>query len=194
MWDRADAARLARLLMPDGAPSSPRAPIWTVPAWDINSAAKLEHLEALAPNLVIVSGAPILRANIFRIPKLGTLNLHFGIAPAFRGMHTSLTPWQRGELSCIGATLHQATERVDDGPALFSVHPALDATGDHVSAKAKIVTMAAAELHAMLTWIGNRGVSPLPGRVIPGPGKLIRFHDRTIRPHVRAKGVATAGS
>ena len=186
--DRADQSQLARLLLPDGPPSPPRTRIWTVPAWEINSVAVQEQLAALAPDLVVVSGAPILKSNIFDMPRLGTLNLHFGIVPAYRGMHTIVTPWQRGEFSRIGATLHHVTDRIDDGPVVFRVYPALDSRDDHISAEAKIVKLAAAELSAMLTWIGEREASaPLPGLAVSGAGELIRFHDRKIRDHLQAR-------
>jgi methionyl-tRNA formyltransferase len=186
--DSADASRLETLLFPDGPPSAPRADVWTVPAWDINGTAVLERLTALAPDLVVVSGAPILKSNIFGIPRLATVNLHFGISPEYRGMHTIVTPWQRGDFAHVGATLHRITDRIDDGPVLFRIYPALDSRDDHISAEAKIVRLAASTLNEMLSWLAPRAATldSIPGRAQPKTGELIRYHDRTISAQLRS--------
>ena len=186
--DKSDSARLAQLLCPGDAGATPRAPIWTVPAWSINSGEVLERLSELAPDLIIVNGAPLLRPNIFRIPRLGTLNLHFGISPDYRGMHTIVTPIQRRDFARIGATIHFVSEGIDDGPAVVRLYPALASNDDHVSVEAKILLIAATELNALLAWCTRRSGAVAPhGRVLSGPGVLIRFGDRTICADVRAR-------
>ena len=184
--DRRDAARLAQLLFPESTSVTPRAPVWTVPSWDINSVSVQEQLATLAPDLIIVSGAPLLTPDIFRIPRLGTVNLHFGISPTYRGLHTIVTPWQRGDFAHIGATLHRVTEGIDNGPVLFRVYPALDPNDDHVTAEAKIVRLAGATLCRMLGWLASQAAdADIPGRALAGAGALIRYHDRSIYAHLR---------
>jgi methionyl-tRNA formyltransferase len=184
-----DAARLERMLFPAAAPSPARAPVWTVPAWDINSSDVQQRIEAISPDLIILSGAPLLRPNIFRIPRLGTLNLHFGISPTYRGMHTILTPWQRGDFAHVGATLHRVTDGIDNGPVLFRVYPALAPDDDHVSAEAKIVRLASETLSHTLSWLSAHAGADtaMPGRALDEKGELIRFHDRSVRAHLRAR-------
>ncbi len=186
--DKSDSARLAQLLFSGDAGATPRAPIWTVPAWSINSVEVLERLSALAPDLIIVSGAPILQPNISRIARLGTLNLHFGISPDYRGMHTIIKPIRRRDFAHVGATIHFVSEGIDDGPAVVRLYPALDSDDDHVSVEAKILRIAATELNALLAWCTRSSGAVAPhGRVLSGPGVLIRFSDRTIWSDVRAR-------
>ncbi len=186
--DAADSARLTQLLFTGDAVPTLCAPIWTVPAWSINSVEVQDRLRALAPDLIIVSGAPILRPNIFRIAKLGTLNLHFGISPDYRGMHTIVTPLQRRDFAHVGATIHFVSEGIDDGPAVVRLYPALASDDDHVSVEAKILRIAATELNALLAWCTRMSAAVAPhGRMLSGPGVLIRFSDRTIRADVRAR-------
>ena len=40
----------------------------------------------LEPDVIIQAGAGILRPQIFQLARLGTINLHHGIAPLIRGM------------------------------------------------------------------------------------------------------------
>src|SRR5207244_6071935 len=46
-----------------------------------------QALHTLQVNLMILAGAPIVRAPILAIPRLGTLNAHQGALPRFRGMN-----------------------------------------------------------------------------------------------------------
>ena len=180
--DRAATARLAQALFESGRLPRPRAMVETVPAWDINGPATEAMLRHAAPDLVVVSGAPILRSNIYGLPRLGTVNLHFGISPAYRGMHTLLLPWQRRDYEHLGATLHCIDEGIDSGPVLFRVYPELTPADDLVAVEARIVRLAAGELSGFLTTLGAGSWSvPLLGRTMGSSGVLVRFHDRTIR-------------
>ena len=186
--DESDSAGLTQLLFAADAVPAPHAPIWTVPAWSINSVEVQQRLRALAPDLILVSGAPILRPDVFRIPRLGTLNLHVGISPDYRGMHTIVTPLQRRDFAHVGATIHFVSEGVDDGPAVVRVYPALVSDDDHVSVEAKILRMAATELNALLERCTCRSDAVAPrGRVLSGPGTLIRYRDRTILADLRVR-------
>jgi methionyl-tRNA formyltransferase len=186
--DRRERERLTHLLFGADALPSPGTDVLHVPAWNINGDDTAARIATLAPDLMIVSGAPILAPKIFDIPRLGTLNLHFGISPAYRGMHTIVTPWQRDDFAHVGATLHVITAGIDDGPVLCRVYPALDADDDHVTAEAKIVRLATTTLCEMLRDITSQSPTvPLRGAQLTGDGALIRYHDRSIRRHLRAQ-------
>ena len=44
-----------------------------------------QKLDAIAPDLLLVHGTPILPQEILEVPKLGAVNLHVGMVPAYRG-------------------------------------------------------------------------------------------------------------
>jgi methionyl-tRNA formyltransferase len=54
---------------------------------DINGEACRQVLRTLHIDLMLLAGAPIVRAPILEIPRLGTLNAHQGALPRLRGMH-----------------------------------------------------------------------------------------------------------
>jgi methionyl-tRNA formyltransferase len=179
--DRTARERLTFALFGNHPLPEPTTPVVTVPAWDVNGPSTEALLREAAPDLVVVSGAPMLKANIFSLARLGTVNLHFGISPAYRGMHTLLVPWQRHDYDQLGATLHSIDEGVDSGPVHIRVYPALTPADDLVSIEAKIVRQAASALSVFLTTL--RTLPPdarLAGQKLGTSGVLVRFHDRTI--------------
>lgn len=82
---------------------------------DIHAAAVIEQLKSFSPDIGISLAAPILRATLFSIPKLGTLNLHEGKLPEYRGMPPAFWElWNNEET--VGCTIHWINEGLDTGP------------------------------------------------------------------------------
>ncbi len=86
---------------------------------DIHSADVLAQVRSWAPDLGISLGAPILRPPLFSIPPMGTLNLHLGRVPEFRGAPPGFWEVHEGATE-IGATVHWITEGLDTGPVIAS--------------------------------------------------------------------------
>jgi peptidoglycan/xylan/chitin deacetylase (PgdA/CDA1 family) len=81
---------------------------------DINSSESREIVAAFAPDLGLALASPILRPETFSIPKLGTLNLHKGRLPDFRGMPPAFWELWNDEKS-VGCTVHWVDEKLDTG-------------------------------------------------------------------------------
>ncbi len=112
--ERAEAT-LERLLAGGAAPP---ADVMKVAISSLHSEATLEAIRALAPDLMLVSGAPVLRPELFTIPRLGAVNLHYGVAPAYRGEDTLFWPLVEGDHDKLGVTLHFIDRAVDTGRVL----------------------------------------------------------------------------
>jgi methionyl-tRNA formyltransferase len=161
----------------------------------MNSDATQAAIAALEPELLVVSGAPILRPNIYHLAPLGTVNLHFGISPIYRGMHTLETPWKRQDYAHIGATAHFINDGIDAGPVLFRVFPSMQPTDDLPAVEARVVRDIASALSDFLAWLKeHRTAMPATGREFPETGRLVRFHDRRIRDDVRSRVQRLAGA
>lgn len=93
--------------------SSPRVVIHETP--DLHGADVLEEVHRFAPDLGLSLGPPILRATLFGIPRLGTLNLHKGKLPDYRGMPPAFWELWNGEAT-VGCTVHWMDEALDAGP------------------------------------------------------------------------------
>lgn len=84
----------------------------------LHDADTLAYVRSLRPWLGLAIGAPILRPELFRIPQLGTLNLHKGLLPDYRGMPPGFWELHDGaEFS--GVTAHWVDEGLDTGPVLL---------------------------------------------------------------------------
>lgn len=67
-----------------------------------------------APDLGVVAGTYILEPDVFTIPRLGSINLHSGKAPEYRGAAPAFWEMFNGE-SEVGITIHQVEASLDSG-------------------------------------------------------------------------------
>ncbi len=85
---------------------------------DLHAPECLGHLRALGPDLGLVFACYRLRRELFTIPSLGTLNLHLGKAPEFRGSSPGFYELMAG-VSEVGVTVHRVDDGLDSGPILL---------------------------------------------------------------------------
>jgi methionyl-tRNA formyltransferase len=78
----------------------------------------LAQLRALEPDLGVVAGTYILREDVFSIPRLGSINLHSGKVPEYRGSAPAFWELYNGE-SEVGITIHWVARAVDAGRVLL---------------------------------------------------------------------------
>jgi len=81
---------------------------------DLNSSESYDALRRLGPDVAIIGGAGPLQQHVFGVPRFGTLNMHPGLLPEYRGL--SSVWWAVLEGGEVGATLHVVDEGIDTGP------------------------------------------------------------------------------
>lgn len=104
-------------------PSTPQAPVVsnipfeeaTTP--NLHNNETLERVAAFDADLGLSIGAPILRPSLFRLPRRGTINLHLGKVPEFRGAPPGFWELVHGA-AAVGATVHWMDEGLDTGPVI----------------------------------------------------------------------------
>jgi hypothetical protein len=84
----------------------------TVP--DIHAPIVLEQVRALAPDLGLVYGSPRLEPQLFEIPAMGTLGIHHGKLPEYRGKKTAFWALLNGEATA-GVTIQRINAGLDTG-------------------------------------------------------------------------------
>lgn len=77
----------------------------------------LEQVKALEPDLGLIYGSPILKPDLFEIPKLGTLGIHHGKVPEYRGNKTTFWAMYNGE-HVAGVTIQKVNKGLDTGSIL----------------------------------------------------------------------------
>jgi folate-dependent phosphoribosylglycinamide formyltransferase PurN len=81
---------------------------------DIHSAHVLEQVQMLEPDLGLIYGSPILKPELFEIPELGTLGIHHGKVPEYRGNKTTFWAMYNGE-HVAGVTIQKVNKGLDTG-------------------------------------------------------------------------------
>ncbi|MDQ6768469.1 MAG: hypothetical protein M3Z54_00580 [Gemmatimonadota bacterium] len=94
---------------------------------DFHSPESLSIIEALRPDLAVLAGTYILKESVFALPRHGSINLHSGKVPEFRGAAPAFWELYHGE-KAVGVTIHRVDASLDAGPILaqemFPIDPA----------------------------------------------------------------------
>jgi methionyl-tRNA formyltransferase len=101
---------------------------------DVNGLETEAVIRGLRPDLMIQCGAGILKENIFSIPRMGTLNVHHGIAPEIRGVSSTFWSMYYGLHDCIGVTIHFIDKTLDTGVVILQNKTKLPNTFDYIEA------------------------------------------------------------
>jgi methionyl-tRNA formyltransferase len=164
-------------LIARGISTSCSAPTTTVDQLTINTKAFAQSLQALETDVLVTAGCPLLKPEIFEVPKIATINIHNGIAPAYRGQRTIFWPLYYRDFDNIGITLHQIDRGVDTGPILARGFPEL-CPGDNEATIFAKSTVLAADLLCKL--LADWKVGPVAGVRQSGGGRNYRTLDDRI--------------
>lgn len=81
---------------------------------DIHAEEVLEDIRLLEPDLGLIYGSPILKPALFEIPTFGTLGIHHGKVPEYRGKKTTFWAIYNGE-EMAGVTIQKVNAGLDTG-------------------------------------------------------------------------------
>jgi methionyl-tRNA formyltransferase len=73
----------------------------------------LEALRSFGPDLALLTGSDIVPAPVLGIPRIGTLNCHYGLLPEYRGMNVA--EWAIYQDDPVGVTVHWVDPGIDTG-------------------------------------------------------------------------------
>jgi folate-dependent phosphoribosylglycinamide formyltransferase PurN len=103
-------------------------------AWD----RAIPLIERERPDLICVFGTSLLPRAVAHLARLGTVNLHSGLAPHYRGVNCVAFGIINDDLENIGATLHLVTEAIDGGAIVSQARPEIEIDDDEVSLVYKV--------------------------------------------------------
>lgn len=84
---------------------------------DFHSPESLSVIESLRPDLAVIAGTYMLKESVFSLPRHGSINLHSGKVPEFRGAAPAFWELYNGE-TAVGVTIHRVVASLDAGPVL----------------------------------------------------------------------------
>lgn len=77
----------------------------------------LAALRQARPDLLVLAGSDIVPASVLEIPRVGTINGHYGLLPAYRGMN--VTEWSVYHDDPVGVSVHFVDAGIDTGDILL---------------------------------------------------------------------------
>lgn len=80
----------------------------------------IELIKACKADLGVLYGTNIIKESVFSIPRLGSINLHQGLAPFYRGGPPIFWELYNGETE-VGLTVHFVASKVDTGDIIQQV-------------------------------------------------------------------------
>jgi folate-dependent phosphoribosylglycinamide formyltransferase PurN len=86
---------------------------------DIHAPEVLARVRTLQPDLGLIYGSPILKPALFQIPRCGTLGIHHGKVPQYRGKKTTFWAIYNGETEA-GVTIQRVNAGLDTGEVVNS--------------------------------------------------------------------------
>jgi len=84
---------------------------------DLHSAPVLDRIRDLRPDLGLVYGGPMIRPDLYSLPRLGTLGIHHGLTPGYRGKKTTFWAMYNGE-KYVGVTIQRISASLDRGDVI----------------------------------------------------------------------------
>ncbi len=81
---------------------------------DLHNPELLGRMRELGADLGLVYGGPIIRRELYSLPRLGTLGIHHGLTPEYRGKKTTFWAMYNGE-KCVGVTIQKVADGLDRG-------------------------------------------------------------------------------
>ncbi len=109
----------------------------------VSSADNVELLRKLDVDVVAVCGCSILKKNFLEVPPLGTINLHSGLAPYYRGCSCYFWPLYNNEPEYVGVTIHYVNPGIDDGDVIHQGRPDIQADDDEITIFVKMMEIGA---------------------------------------------------
>jgi methionyl-tRNA formyltransferase len=120
-------------------------------------------LLTLKPDLLILGGADIIKPHILSISPMGTLNIHPGLLPQYRGC--SAVEWALYHDDLVGTTCHFVTPEIDGGPIIYSEVLTIRRGDSYESIRARMFGHGASVLVKGIKLLesGFKGVAAVPG-------------------------------
>lgn len=84
------------------------------PVADLHAESTLERVRSLNTDLGLIYGGPILKPHLFQIPRLGTVGIHHGKMPVYRGKKTTFWAMYNGD-ETAGVTIQRVNAGIDTG-------------------------------------------------------------------------------
>ncbi|GEM_PF-2746298 len=178
--EQQNRSKACRFLFGKGVPEL-NTEIIDVPENSVNRPRSIEKIASFRPDVILASGAPPIAPTVFSVARIACLNVHYGIAPEYRGEHAQFWPLWLGDYQHIGSTIQYIASGSDESAPLVRGYPALSARDTEFSIAMKSARLSALLIREVLQNMQREGAAPALIRVYGEPdGQLIHSRDRKV--------------
>lgn len=146
---------------------------------DLSLPEGIQTIHELSPDVLITCSAPMLSPEIIQQAKIAAINIHFGIAPSYRGHDTLFWPLFYGDHHMIGACIHHLSKGVDRGSILAEVYPSLSPKDGEIDIDIKTTLLLNKPILQILKLLEKSGDAP-EGKHQQGKGRNFKSSERTL--------------
>lgn len=150
-----------------------------VPVVALHAPPTVDLIQAAEPDVLLVSGAPVLRPEIFGLPRLAAINIHYGVAPDYRGEDTLFWALANGDHDRLGLTIHAIERGVDSGRVFVQGTMARRGGESETELWASAARLASRLAIELLGRMAKKGACP-KGAVQPPGGRQFYRRERTV--------------
>jgi len=158
-----------------------------IPSHQLHNQEGAQIIRQLHPDVLITCRSPIIKPDIIQIPNIAAVNIHYGLAPHYRGNDTLFWPLYYGDYEKLGGCIHYLTEGIDTGNILAEVYPELNSNDGEIAVDLKTTKLLAKAMLHFLEAV-EKGESDLDGK--PQNEKGRNFNSRDRRPGISLKYLA----
>jgi len=151
-------------------------PLLSIPHGNINSIEVKKAIDKLTPDLIVLFGTSIIKEPLLGKYAGRIINLHLGLSPYYKGSATNLFPYYFQEPECVGATIHLATAKVDQGSILHQLRPDIEINDDLHSIGNRTILKAGEMLPKLLESYTSEKIFP---KIQSSSGRICRNNDLT---------------
>lgn len=160
---------------------------------DINDMAVMDFLRPQKPDYLVVCGTSILKADLISIPLTATLNIHGGLVPKYRNVHSDLWAYVAGDYENIGSSVLLLDEGIDTGDIVCQAAAGVVAGEGLFAAKKKNLALAGELIVAALTQEQLMKTRQAQDKKLqrfyptPGVGAFLRLMRMSVRERLRRR-------
>jgi folate-dependent phosphoribosylglycinamide formyltransferase PurN len=144
---------------------------------EINNEDVFNIIKEVNPRLIILFGTSIIKDPLLSYFESKIINLHLGLSPYYKGSATNLFPFLYDDFAAIGATIHLATSKVDDGPILHQIRPDIKSDDSIHDIGNKVIFKSGVQLPKLIQRFLNKEIE---AQLFQGEGKICKNKDLTI--------------
>ena len=117
--DKKNGGVIKRELFPEVSDAAYTKHVPTMEVENINEGKCIEFISEQNPDIIAVCGTTVLKPEVFRLAKRGTINIHCGVTPEYRSADPTFWALYNEEPDKVGVTIHFIDEGIDTGPIIY---------------------------------------------------------------------------